>query len=205
MNIDKFASNFVGGGIRSHLFEVSGDIGGFGSSSTRETMSFHIQSASLPASTLGKIEVPYRGRKIPIPGDRVFEPWKVTILCRGDLVLRDAFESWSNDINEHVDNVSGGPAGGGADHQPLGNEKKGFGHGVNRFVFKDWQIAQLDRGGNVIKEYNFYGCWPSSIAAIELSADTQDDLAKFDVELQYSYWTTEGRIFKHAKHNKITG
>ena len=58
MNIDKFASNFVGGGIRPHLFQVSGSIGA--DNTKRETQSFHIQSSQLPASTLGKIDVPYR-------------------------------------------------------------------------------------------------------------------------------------------------
>jgi hypothetical protein len=202
MNIDKFATNFVGGGIRSHLFEVAGSIGSW--TGGRETQSFHIQSSQLPASTLGKIEVPYRGRKIPIPGDRTFEPWKVTVLCRGDLKLRDAFEKWSNDINEHVDNTSGGGFlgfSGNPDHQPTGNA----GSRANPNVFKDWQIYQLDRGGMSIKEYTFYGCWPSSISAIEVSAETTDDVAKFDVELQYSYWTTKGQWFKHLKHRQARG
>ncbi len=198
MNIDKFASNFVGGGIRSHLFKVGGDIGTY--SGGRETQSFHIMSSQLPASTLGKIEVPYRGRKIPIPGDRSFAEWKVTVLCRGDLMLRDAFEQWSNDINEHVDNVSN-RTGNSPDHQPLGNR----GNYANPNVFKDWQIAQLDRGGNVLKEYTFYGCWPSEIAAIEVNAETVDSVAEFGVTLQYSYWTTEGINFRHPKHKKAMG
>ncbi|MBC8442761.1 MAG: phage tail protein [Proteobacteria bacterium] len=197
MNIDKFASNFVGGGIRPHLFQVSGAIGS--DNSKRETQSFHIKSASLPASTLGKIDVPYRGRKIPIPGDRSFAEWQITVMCRGDLALRDSFEQWSNDINEHVDNLSG--FGNSPDHQPLGNNSSY----ANPNVFKDWQISQLDRGGNVLKEYTFYGCWPSEIAAIALDADTNDTIAEFAVTLQYSYWTTEGINFKHSKHKKATG
>ena len=197
MNIDKFASNFHGGGIRPHLFQVSGSIGS--DNSKRETQSFHIKSASLPAATLGKIEVPYRGRKIPIPGDRTFAEWSVTVLCRGDLALRDSFEQWSNDINEHVDNVSG--FGGSPDHQPLGNNS----NFANPNVFKDWQISQLDRGGNILKEYTFYGCWPSEIAAIEVNAETTDSIAEFAVTLQYSYWTTDGINFTHPKHKKAMG
>jgi len=197
MNIDKFASNFHGGGIRPHLFQVSGSIGA--DNTKRETQSFHIKSANLPASTLGKIEVPYRGRKIPIPGDRSFAEWTITVLCRGDLALRDSFEKWSNDINEHVDNVSG--LGNSPDHQPLGNNS----NFANPDVFKDWQVSQLDRGGNVLKEYTFYGCWPSEIAAIEVNAETVDSVAEFGVTLQYSYWTTEGINFRHPKHKKAMG
>ena len=205
MNIDKFASNFIGGGIRPHLFQVSGSIGG--KSGVEETQMFHIKSASLPASTLGKIEVPYRGRKIPIPGDRTFEAWTIGVLCRGDLMLRDEFERWSNDINEHQANLSGGYGEKSAppDHQPHGNKSAGKGFGANKNVFRDWNVTQLDRGGNALKEYTFYGCWPSSISAIEVKSDEADSVAEFTVELSYSYWTTEGLHFKHNSHKQAKG
>ena len=39
-----------------------------------------VKAANIPASTVGVIEVPYRGRTIKIAGDRTFEPWTVTVL-----------------------------------------------------------------------------------------------------------------------------
>ena len=59
-NISSFAGQFLKGGIRPHLFEVNGNIGPFAD----EKIPFLVKAAQLPASTLGLIEVPYRGRKI---------------------------------------------------------------------------------------------------------------------------------------------
>lgn len=195
-NISNFASNFHGGGIRPHLFEVSGDIGG--GSQTRESQSFHIKAASLPASSLGIIEVPYRGRKVKIPGDRTFAEWSITILCRSDMQMRNDFEAWSENINKHIENVSG-------DHQPMENQ----GQGVNaeQSVFTEWGISQLDRAGSVVKDYRFYGVWPSEIGAVELDYETTDSVAEFPVTLQYTYWTTGGRGGRavQSSHTPVQG
>jgi hypothetical protein len=166
------------------LFEVSGTIGADASTETRKAESFHIKSASLPASSLGIIEVPYRGRKVKIPGDRTFAEWSITILCRSDLRLRNQFEQWSQTINKHVENTSG-------DHQPMANSQNA-GSGPEPDVFTEWGISQLNRAGDHVKDYKFYGCWPSEIGAVELDYETTDSVAEFPVTLQYTYWTTSG-------------
>ena len=183
-NISTFASGFHGGGIRPHLFEVSGVIGA-GGTTTREAQSFHIKAASLPASSLGIIEVPYRGRKVKIPGDRTFAEWSITILCRSDMRLRNEFETWSDKINAHITNTSG-------DHQPMANGAQS-GSQPEGDVFTQWGISQLDRSGAHVKDYTFYGVWPSEIGAVELDYETTDSVAEFPVTLQYTYWTTAGR------------
>ena len=76
-NISSFAGQFLKGGIRPHLFEVNGTIGPF----SDEKIPFLVKAAQLPASTLGLIEVPYRGRKIKVPGDRTFAEWQITVLA----------------------------------------------------------------------------------------------------------------------------
>ena len=197
-NISDFAAGFVGGGIRPHLFEVKGEIGGVegvASNSRFADKPFHIKAASLPASTLGIIEVPFRGRKIKIPGDRTFAEWSITILCTGDMNLRGGFEAWSNDINEHVQNTSG-------DHQPLSNAQAPSIFGLSEpLIFKDWSIRQLNRMGETVKDYTFVGCWPSEVGQIELDYETTDSVAEFPVTLQYSYWTTAGYAwYGHNDH-----
>ena len=39
-----------------------------------------VKAAEIPASNLGNIPVPYRGRVLPVAGDRTFDPWTVTII-----------------------------------------------------------------------------------------------------------------------------
>jgi hypothetical protein len=49
--------------------------------------------------TLGVIEVPFRGRRIKVPGDRTFADWTVTVINDEDQAMRKAFSNWMNYIN----------------------------------------------------------------------------------------------------------
>ena len=59
-----------------------------------------MKAAEIPASNLGNIPVPYRGRVLPVAGDRTFDPWTVTVINDTDFQIRDAMEKWSNSIND---------------------------------------------------------------------------------------------------------
>ena len=175
-NISSFAGQFLKGGVRPHLFEVNGAFP-FGGGDEKK-VPFLVKAAQLPASTLGLIEVPWRGRKIKVPGDRTFAEWTITVLADGDFHLRDKFELWSSAINMHESNI-------GLSSPPMSELG----------IYQDWQVYQLDRTGSRIKGYNFVGCWPSEIAAIDVNHETTDSLTEFTVTMQYTYWssnTTDG-------------
>ena len=100
-NISDFAGKFLKGGIRPSLFAVQGNFPFFGQDASAPLL---IKAAQLPASTLGTIEVPYRGRKIKVPGDRTFAEWQITVLADGDFQLRDKFEDRYDKINFTITN-----------------------------------------------------------------------------------------------------
>jgi len=172
-NISEFAGKFLKGGIRPHMFEVDGMIGPSSNDSGETKIPFLVKAAQLPASTLGLIELPWRGRKVKVPGDRTFAEWTITVLSDGHFDLRDKFEAWSSGINQHESNVPN------EESQPMQGEN-----------YMDWQVFQLDRKGNKIKGYNFIGCWPSEVSAIDVNHETTDSLTEFTVTLQYTYWTS---------------
>ena len=163
-NISGFAAAVAGGGVRSNLFLVTGNIPEYGDN---KSISFLCKAAQIPASSLGTIEIPYRGRKIKIPGDRTFADWSITVLSDANMRLRGAFEHWSARFNSHVGNV-----------------------GVNEFMglMPTWSVTQLYRNGEAIRTYNFVGCFPSEVGAIDLSFENNDQVAEFPVTLNYSYW-----------------
>ena len=177
MNVNDFSSKLIGGGVRPHLFEVSGTIGGM--STTTNLTPFMVKAAQLPASTVGMIEVPYRGRKIKIPGDRTFAEWTITVIADGNFELRDGFESWMSNINSHAGNIANDSA-----HRP------GQSTGP---VYADWEVNQLARDGSVIKSYKMMHCFPSEVSAMDVNFETTDSIHEFTVTLQYSYWTALGK------------
>ena len=170
MNIDKF-KNAIGGGVRPSLFRVRGNIG---SSTSPDSLSFLCTASSLPASSLGTIEAPYRGRTLKLPGSRTFEDWSITILNDEGMNLRTLFEKWLDDLNGAVSNVA-------ARDNTLSKN----------IDFPTWAVDQLDRNGSPIKSYELHYCFPTSVSAVELSAEGEG-LSDFEVSLAYTYHLTSG-------------
>ena len=84
-NINDFSVKF-GQGQRATLFKVEGTIPN--QSSNSEDRTFFIKAAQFPASSIGFIEVPFKGRKIKRPGDRTFAEWSITVLQDDENIVR---------------------------------------------------------------------------------------------------------------------
>ena len=100
-NITEFRSRLTGGGARANLFEIEiafPDDLGIDFNLVTDKVPFLVKAAEIPASNLGNIPVPYRGRVLPVAGDRTFDPWTVTVINDTDFQIRDAMEKWSNSI-----------------------------------------------------------------------------------------------------------
>jgi len=161
----------IGGAVGSVAQSVSNVLGGGGPA---RKLNFLCKAASLPASTIPNIDIPFRGRQLKIAGDRVFAEWTITVINDTDFAVRNAFEEWMNVINAHVSNTGPG--------------------GLNSYI-QQAQVEQLGREGPSLsptsfKTYLFEGCWPSEVGAIELSYDSENQLEEFSVNLQYQYWTS---------------
>ena len=167
LNINEIRGQLALGGQRPALFQVllNNPVNPAGDSKTP----FMIRAAQIPASTLGMIEIPYFGRKIKIAGDRTIEDWSVTVYNDTDFKLRNAFERWSNGINNMTDNEG---LTNPADYQ------------VDAFV------DQLDRNGATIKSYTLRGVFPTTIAPIELTFDEATAIEEFAVTFAYQYFET---------------
>ena len=155
-SISDFAARFKGG-VRPNLFRV--DIIG---PEFFQDLRFFCKGAAIPASTLGAIDVPFRGRQLKVPGDRTFEEWTVTILSDVNWQNRSAFENWSHRINAHSANVSD------FDSDDLG-------------YYGDAMVLQLDRSGEVLRRYVLQDIFPTSIGAIDLTMDGNDTVEEFTV------------------------
>lgn len=157
-NISEFANQF-GQGVRPTLFRVEGDVGG-------TALEFFVKSAQLPASNIGTIEVPYKGRKIKRPGDRTFAEWSLTVLASDDLPIRKAFELWMNALNDHVDIKS------------------------NTQLNREWKVVAMKADGyDHGIPYTFHNVFPTEVGAVDLNYETVDTIAEFTVTLQYDYWS----------------
>lgn len=162
------------------------DTGGGGATpdpvkSMRVLGGFQVKAAQIPASTVGVIEVPFRGRMLKIAGDRTFEPWTITVHNDTAFRLRSWFEKWMEAIQLYDENAT---------EIDYGESVAG---GRNEYLnyMQNMKVTQLDRRGNAVRSYKFYDCWPSNISSIDLDFGSNDAIEEFTVELQVQYWKPE--------------
>ena len=179
-NITEFRSRMTGGGARSNLFEVEitfPDGIGISESSVSDKVPFLVKAAEIPASNLGNIPVPYRGRVLPIAGDRTFDPWTVTVINDTDFLIRDAMEKWSNSIND-IQTAQGS---------------------INPEVYqKSARVFQKSREGNGpsdtekdLRIYKFEGIYPNVVSSIPLDFGATDQIEEFQVTFNYLFYEVQ--------------
>jgi len=167
--IADFKSKLSGGGARANLFEVvlSFPDSAPTDSNVLDKSRFLIKTAALPASTIGPVNVPFRGRILKIAGDRTFESWTVTVINDTDFAIRSALENWINSINRVSDAT-------GVTDPAL--------YQADAFVY------QLDRTGETLRAYHMYDIFPTNIAPIALSNESTDVIEEFTCEFQVQWW-----------------
>ncbi len=175
-NIDDFKANLIGGGARANQFRVTiTPPSGIAIGLDVRRASFLVTASQLPASTLGEIPVPFRGRNIYVTGDRPApEPWTTTFYNDTDFMVRNAMERWHNGINDFANNTGVTAA---ADYQT------------------DLFVEQLDRDDTVLKSYIFRSAYPTGIAAIDLSSEEAGALETFEVTWRYQNFEPSGVSF----------
>lgn len=183
--LNDFKNRISGGGARPNLFECeinfpSAALGNDSANDLSEKTRFLVKAATLPASTINVIDIPFRGRNLKIAGDRTFDPWTITVINDVDFKVRTAFERWMNYMNKHEDNSG--------ELNPVNYQKN----------MKVYQLGKANvdvnmksnNKMNVLKTYEFYGTFPTAISAIDLSYDQADTIEEFTVDLQVQWWDT---------------
>ena len=186
-SITNFRDRLVGGGARPNMFEVNitlpeqiapvGDIS--------QDMRFLVKAAEIPAANIGNIPVPFRGRVLPVAGDRTFDPWTVTVINDAQFNIRDAMEQWSNLINDlqfDVGDINPADYQTKAEVFQLSRQSQGSGG------------QSSGKGGEIIqtlRTYNFEGIYPNAVSSIPLDYGATDQIEEFQVTFNYLFWTTD--------------
>ena len=168
-NIDDFKANLIGGGARANQFRVTvTPPPGIAIGLDVRRASFLVTASQLPASNLGEIAVPFRGRNIYVAGDRPApETWTTTFYNDTDFMIRNAMERWHNGINDFANNTGV----------------------VNSADFQtDLFVEQLDRDETILKTYIFRSAFPLTIAAIDLSTAEATEIETFEVTWRYQHF-----------------
>lgn len=169
-NLDTFKAQLIGGGARANLFKVIVNYPAFaGGDSVQTTYMAH--KAVFPASKTNVVEVPFKGRKLPISGDRTYEGITISFFNDINHPVRRSFLQWKDRIDNH--------SGSGGLSAPSEYTSEVI-------------IQQLDKNNKVMVEHKLIGAWPSEISEINLDWNTTDEIEAFDVQFRYLYWEEDG-------------
>ena len=127
---------------------------------------FLVKSASLPASSVGTITVPYGGRNIKIAGERQYGDWSTTVMNDEGFIIRNAVENWIDIINQRTTNFRAFPS-----------EYK-----------VDLTVAQYSKKGPPLKIIKLVGCFPTNVAEIALDWSSADSIEEYSISWSYDYW-----------------
>ena len=171
----------IKGGVRPNLFQVNhGFPTGVDPVAISEVQGGEVpymcKAAALPATNVGTVELPFRGRVIKVPGDRTYETWTATFYNDDAFALRSAYEKWIAVTNGVDANIA---------ETDISD------------VFRNVTVSQLDKfsgGANklkILRSYELVGAWPVSVGQIAIAYDNNDSYEEFDVEFAYQYHITK--------------
>ena len=181
--ISDFKGALIGGGARNNLFEVELTTLPAGISWNASDFSYMCKAATLPASNIANIDIPFRGRIFKVAGDRTIDPWTVTIINDEEFKLRNAFEQWADLIAKLENNM-------GATN-PEAYMVSAKVYQLGRGASPD-SMTNSGTANSVLKEYEFFNIWPSTVAAIDLSYDSTDTIEDFTVDFQVQSFKFNG-------------
>ena len=171
----------IKGGVRPNLFQVNhGFPTGVDPVAISEVQGGEVpymcKAAALPATNVGTVELPFRGRVIKVPGDRTYETWTATFYNDDAFALRSAYEKWIAVTNGVDANIA---------ETDISD------------VFRNVTVSQLDKfsgGANklkILRSYELVGAWPVSVGQIAIAYDNNDSYEEFDVEFAYQFHTSK--------------
>ena len=190
--ISQFKSKLIGGGVRPNLFEVQVnfpdgvDLGiqnDGGGEFDGDRFRFLCKASSLPASNVGNIDIPFRGRTLKVAGDRTVDDWSVTVINDEDFGHRRAFEAWAQNIAQYGDSSG------------LTDPSAYMGQAT---VYQLGRNVASQQGSNspatdsvILAQYKFVDIWPTTVDAVDLSYDTGDTIQEFGVTFKVQYYYPE--------------
>ncbi len=160
LDINGITSAFYSGDFaRGNLFEVN-------IPTLDKNFKFRCKATSIPAATVGVIELGYQNRKVKIAGDRTYDEWTVTVYNDDGHVSREDFVQWQSDTVGTGTEITG----------------------QTPDVYKNNAlVTQFDRNGVKTSEYDIKQIWPTSVGEVTFDWDSNDELMTFEVTFSIDY------------------
>jgi len=162
LTIDSFKNEFKGG-VRANLFScsISSD---WLEAHGQAPVQFFVKGTSIPASTVGNIDVPYQGRQLKVPGDRTYADWTATLFNDPGMIIHGKFINWMSAIQHHARNYQ-----------------------ATYDIYGTGTVTQFHRDGNPLASFEI-DMYPTELAAIDVAWDSNDAVEEYAVTFAVNHW-----------------
>lgn len=169
MSISNFKQQLAGGGARPNQFEIAFGWPSVVTSVPTPDARLLVSGAAIPASTVNPVITQYRGREVKMAGERIFDPFTVTIINDTKQSLRTAMEEWMEKINNKATNAG--------EVQPSE-------------YYGEITVKHLDRNGSTITKgtYVLEDAFPINMSEVALQYAQNDIIEEFTVTFQYQHY-----------------
>jgi hypothetical protein len=132
----------------------------------------YVESTTLPGRSITNIQVPFMGLVFNVPGTATYNnsgAFNLTFRIPQGLSVRRKFEQWSRQIFNDIDSSG--------DYNIPNNGS------ANQMT-----MVLIDKGGQALREYTFYGVYCQNVGDVNLDITTAGEIMKQQVTLAYQYW-----------------
>lgn len=149
---------------RNQYFYI--DIGSGKTGHDGNNMTSLARTTTLPAITVGVIDVPFRGLNMRIADKPEFPEWTVTYLCTEDHALRINHIHWMNQVYNTTQN-------------------RNYAH--EEYKIDTAKVYHLSSNHQTVYGYKFFGLFPSAVGEMSLAQEGGEAM-QFDVTYSYDYF-----------------
>ena len=169
MSISNFKQQLSGGGARPNQFEIFLAWPSVVTTTPTPDARLLVSGAAIPASTVNPVITQYRGREVKMAGERIFDPFTITIINDTKQSLRQSFEEWMEKINNKATNAG--------EVQPSE-------------YYGEITVNHLDRNGSTITKgtYVLEDAFPINMSEVALQYAQNDIIEEFTVTFQYQHY-----------------
>ena len=164
-DIGTFRSRLGDGGARPNQFLVTINFPSFVTERPDGLDNLLVTGAAAPASTVNPAIIQYRGREVKFAGERIFDPWTITVVNAANFSMRTAFEQWLDGMNSKDRN------------EAAALDLASYGAIL-------W-VEHLDRNNNPLARWTLNGAFPINLSEIALQYAQNDILEEYTVTFQY--------------------
>lgn len=166
MDISTFKGLLGAGGARPNQFRVTLNLPTSVGGSLGQT-SLLVTGAALPASNINPAIIQYRGREVKLAGERIYDPWTITVVNDTNFSLHRPMMEWMNSIN-------------GMDNNEGVTDPSAY--------FANLEVEHLDRNDDVLATFTLFDAFPMNVSEVALNYGQNDVIEEFSVTFQYQYF-----------------